>query len=59
MTKQEILKKLFDDGKIDEARYTAGLTKINIKETAKEKYKKDKAKLTKTELQDILDTIIP
>lgn len=44
-------------GKLTQAEADAKFAKHEKKETAKVKYKKDKAKLNKAELQELLDTL--
>lgn len=56
--KKAILEKLLKHGKIDKARYDKAVAKVDLEETAKDKYKKNKAGLTKADLQQILDTLM-
>ena len=54
MTREEFLIKMLEKGKIKQNQ----MDKINGKNSAKEKYKKDKSKMTKTEMQEVLDILV-
>jgi hypothetical protein len=54
MNRQEFLEKMLAKGKITQAQ----VDKIKVKDDAKEKYKKDKAKMTKAEIQSVLDALL-
>ena len=54
MTRGEFLQKMLEKGKITQAR----IDKVKAKDAAKEKYTKDKAKMSKTEMQEVLDTLL-
>jgi len=58
MTDAEFLQEMLNMGKITQDRYDKGVVKLQTKTDAKAKYKKDKAKLTKTEQQAILDILV-
>lgn len=54
MTREEFLQKMVEKGKITQVQ----VDKIKAKGTAKERYKKDRAKMTKTEMQEVLDVLL-
>jgi DNA-directed RNA polymerase subunit H (RpoH/RPB5) len=54
MTRDEFLQKMLEKGKITPAQ----LDKIKAKDAAKERYKKEKEKMAKTEMQEILDVLL-
>ncbi len=54
MTREEFLAKMLEKGKITQAQ----VDKVKTKDAAKEQYKKDKDKMTKAEIQEVLDLIV-
>lgn len=54
MTREEFLQKMLEKGKITQEQ----VDKIKAKDAAKEQYKKDKDKMTKAEIQEVLDLIV-
>ena len=54
MTRDEFLTKMLEKGKVTQAQ----VNKIKGKDVAKETYRKDKAKITKTEMQAVIDTLL-
>ena len=54
MTRGEFLQEMAEKGKITQAQ----IDRVRAKDVAKEKYKKDKAKMTKAEMQEVLDTLL-
>lgn len=52
----EFLKHCLEIGKITQERHDKGVAKMQKKASAKVKYKADKAKLSKAEMQTLLDT---
>lgn len=54
MTRDEFLTKMLEKGKVTRAQ----VNKIKGKDIAKEAYRKDKAKMTKAEVQGVLDTLL-
>jgi hypothetical protein len=54
----KLLDILLKYNKITEGQYKVADAKDKVKQTAKDKYKKDKAKLSKAELQEILDKLV-
>lgn len=53
MTRSEFLEKMLEKGKITQSQ----VDKVKAKDTAKEKYLKDKSKMTKAEMQEVMDTL--
>lgn len=54
MTRDEFLQAMIEKGKITQAQ----IDKVKAKDAAKERYKKDKDKMSKSELQVLLDELI-
>jgi len=55
MSRDEFLQKMLEKGKVTQAQ----VDKVKAKDIAKENYKKaDKAKMTKVEMEAILDTLV-
>lgn len=54
MTRDEFLTKMLEKGKVTQAQ----ANRIKAKESAKETYRKDKAKMTKAEMQVVMDTLL-
>ena len=54
MTRDEFLAKMLEKGKVTQAQ----VEKVKVKDAAKEKYLKDKSKMTKAEMQEVLDTLL-
>ena len=54
MTREEFLDKMIEKGKVTQKQ----VDKVKAKDSAKELYKKDKAKMTKAEIQGVLDTLL-
>ena len=54
MTRDEFLQRMLEKGKVTQKQ----VDKIKVKDNAKEKYKKDKVKMTKTEMQEVLDMLL-
>lgn len=55
MNRDEFLQKMLEKGKVTQAQ----VDKVKAKDIAKENYKKaDKAKMTKVEMEAILDTLV-
>jgi hypothetical protein len=54
MTRDEFLQKMLEKGKVTQKQ----IDKVKAKDEVKEKYKKDKAKMTKTEMQEVLDVLV-
>jgi hypothetical protein len=54
MTRDEFLQNMLERGKVTQAQ----IDKVKAKDAAKEKYKKDKDKLTKAEMQEVLGALV-
>jgi len=54
MTRDEFLTKMLEKGKVTQAQ----ANRIKAKDSAKETYRKDKAKMNKSEIQGVLDTLL-
>lgn len=54
MTRDEFLQKMLEKGKVTQAQ----VDKVKAKDAAKEKFKTDKAKMTKVEMQEILGLLL-
>ena len=54
MTRDEFLAKMLEKGKIVQAQ----VDKVKAKDAAKDKYKKDKDKMNKAEMQAVLDKLL-
>lgn len=54
MTRDEFLQKMLEKGKITQVQ----VDKVKAKSKAKSKYLKDKAKMTKAEMQEVLDALL-
>lgn len=54
MTRGEFLQEMAEKGRITQAQ----IDRVRAKDVAKEKYKKNKAKMTKAEMQEVLDILL-
>lgn len=54
MTRDEFLIKMLEKGKVTNAQ----IDKIKSKDAAKETYRKDKSKMTKAEMQSVMDVLL-
>jgi hypothetical protein len=54
MTRDEFLAQMLEKGKVTQVQ----IDKIKAKDAAKALYKKDKAKMTKADMQAILETLV-
>jgi len=54
MTREEFLQKMLEKGKVTQEQ----VNKTKAKDAAKARYLKDKAKMTKTEMQEVLDELL-
>ena len=53
MARYEFLQKMMEKGKITQAQ----VDRVKVKDAAKERYLKDKAKMTKAEIQAVMDVL--